>query len=112
MTGWNLPPGVNVNDIPGNRPEDEAYEVFWEKLDEEFQSRYGKKAIETIDSILASPNLDGPFINYVDLAAELAAIHAVSDYKADQELEHSYAEERLDIENAKMQTEYMKRLEE
>jgi len=23
MTGWNLPPGVNVSDIPGNRPEDE-----------------------------------------------------------------------------------------
>lgn len=29
MTGFNLPPGVNVNDIPGNRPEDEAEEAFW-----------------------------------------------------------------------------------
>ena len=25
-----LPPGVGVNDIPGNRPEDEAYEKFQE----------------------------------------------------------------------------------
>ena len=22
MTGWNMPPGVNESDIPGNRPED------------------------------------------------------------------------------------------
>ena len=30
----NLPPGVSVNDIPGNRPEDLAAEEFWEKLGE------------------------------------------------------------------------------
>lgn len=34
MTGSNLPPGVGVNDIPGNRPEDLAEEEFWEKLGE------------------------------------------------------------------------------
>lgn len=27
-----MPPGVNVNDIPGNRPEDEAEERFWDAL--------------------------------------------------------------------------------
>ncbi|MBO0705555.1 MAG: hypothetical protein J2P39_09565 [Candidatus Dormibacteraeota bacterium] len=32
MTGWNLPPGCNVSDIPGNRPEDEAEELFWDEL--------------------------------------------------------------------------------
>lgn len=26
--GWNLPPGVGPRDLPGNRPEDEA----WERL--------------------------------------------------------------------------------
>ncbi len=33
--GWDLPPGVQVSDIPGNRPEDEAweriYDNFWDK---------------------------------------------------------------------------------
>jgi len=33
--GWDLPPGCRVSDIPGNRPEDEAwegiYEGFWDK---------------------------------------------------------------------------------
>ena len=24
ITGWNLPPGVNESDIPGNRPQDIA----------------------------------------------------------------------------------------
>ena len=32
MTGWNLPPGVNVSDIPGNRRED----ILWEKESEAF----------------------------------------------------------------------------
>jgi len=27
MTGWNLPSGCSVRDIPGNRPEDEAAEA-------------------------------------------------------------------------------------
>ena len=26
----NLPPGCSVNDIPGNRPEDEREEAFWD----------------------------------------------------------------------------------
>lgn len=33
--GWDLPPGVRASDIPGNRPEDEAWENiynnFWDK---------------------------------------------------------------------------------
>lgn len=34
MTDFNMPPGVSVNDIPGNRPEDLAADEFWEKLGE------------------------------------------------------------------------------
>jgi hypothetical protein len=30
MTGWNLPPGCNESDIPGNRPEDIALDRFYE----------------------------------------------------------------------------------
>lgn len=30
----NMPPGVSVSDIPGNRPEDLAEEAWWEKLGE------------------------------------------------------------------------------
>jgi hypothetical protein len=32
MTGFNLPPGCNVSDIPGNRPEDEEIEVIFDAI--------------------------------------------------------------------------------
>lgn len=32
MTGWNLPPGVSENMIPGNRPEDALEDEFWDHL--------------------------------------------------------------------------------
>lgn len=35
MTGWNLPPGCNVSDIPGNRLEDVAEERVWEAMTHE-----------------------------------------------------------------------------
>jgi hypothetical protein len=34
MTDFNMPPGVSVNDIPGNRPEDLAEDAFWDKIGE------------------------------------------------------------------------------
>ena len=33
MTGFNLPPGCSDSDIPGNRPEDIAWESFHERID-------------------------------------------------------------------------------
>lgn len=32
MTGFNLPPGCEVWHIPGNRPEDQDEEAFWDTL--------------------------------------------------------------------------------
>jgi hypothetical protein len=28
--GWDLPPGCSTHDLPGNRPEDEAAEAFYD----------------------------------------------------------------------------------
>jgi hypothetical protein len=36
----NLPPGVGVFDIPGNRPEDEQWELFIEEFYKRFKERY------------------------------------------------------------------------
>src|SRR5262245_37279018 len=37
MTGWNMPPGCNIRDIPGNSAEDQkaeaAYDAIYELLD-------------------------------------------------------------------------------
>jgi hypothetical protein len=39
MTGWNMPPGVNENMIPGNRPEDVANERFWSEFEDKLEER-------------------------------------------------------------------------
>lgn len=33
--GWNLPPGCNESDLPGNRPEDEEWDYFIETFEDE-----------------------------------------------------------------------------
>lgn len=32
MTGWNLPPGCNVRDLPGNSAEEERAEALWDTI--------------------------------------------------------------------------------
>jgi hypothetical protein len=32
MTGWNMPPGCNTSDIPGNRPEDQLAEQIADEI--------------------------------------------------------------------------------
>ena len=45
MGGFNLPPGVSVSMIPGNRPEDMEEEAFWELLLEKLEEECGKRSI-------------------------------------------------------------------
>lgn len=46
MMGWNLPPGCEVSDLPGNRPEDEDWDHYWdEEIDriiEVFKTVFGR----------------------------------------------------------------------
>lgn len=37
MTGFNLPPGCNVSDLPGNTKEEQEAEVAYDKLCEELE---------------------------------------------------------------------------
>ena len=34
MSGWNLPPGCSLADLPGERPEDREMEVLYVQLDQ------------------------------------------------------------------------------
>jgi hypothetical protein len=44
VSGYNLPPGCSVSDIPGNRPEDQAWEELWDWLMETDLSPHEVKA--------------------------------------------------------------------
>lgn len=38
--GWDLPPGCRISDIPGNRPEDQAYEAFIDSFYEQLPADF------------------------------------------------------------------------
>ena len=50
MTGWNMPPGVNVSDIPGNRPEDVEFEEIMYEFYATLTEKEWEKA-EPLDNI-------------------------------------------------------------
>ena len=52
MTGFNLPPGCNDRDIPGNRPEDEEYENFIEELSKQKWAQMKEKRFEQMAEYL------------------------------------------------------------
>jgi hypothetical protein len=37
MTGWNMPPGCNVSDIPGNTEADQAFEAAFDAICEQLE---------------------------------------------------------------------------
>lgn len=53
MTGWNMPPGVNPSDIPGNRPED----AYWEKVLDDFYAHLNTHSEMDIQ-LLIGPELE------------------------------------------------------
>jgi hypothetical protein len=48
MSGFNLPPGCNVSDIPGNRPEDGVEERLLELFAEAFGYGFDEEQIVTL----------------------------------------------------------------
>lgn len=75
--GWDLPPGCRLSDIPGNRPEDEAwekiYDNFWDK-ERLTKTHIGiiitEKEYERMDKLYNSPKLSELIDNYIMAAIE------------------------------------------
>lgn len=83
MSTWNMPPGVNTNMIPGNRPEDLAEEAFYDALYEkltEDQQRF----LDMHDDTLA------PIINAV---RDLAMTEGYNQAKQDADIDRMLAQE-------------------
>lgn len=77
--GWNLPPGVKTSDIPGNRPEDVAFERMVEELMDVLEEEHGTVTNALIDlweegEVLHGPD-DGVVDTWEDLAVWLANEH-------------------------------------
>jgi hypothetical protein len=87
MTGWNLPPGVNVSDIPGNRPEDEMEEIFWEALDEDLR-KLGKYSEAELDMV----GVEGLLTDAIYAAREIAYKVGFDEGRAEEQLAQAYKE--------------------
>jgi len=70
MTGWNLPPGCNVSDIPGNRPEDLAFEIFWENYIDKVYEEWKEEHIPKYDNPDDEYDKNPEFNRYVELRFE------------------------------------------
>lgn len=90
MTGFNLPPGVEVHHIPGNRPEDEAYENFHNTIQKMLEESVGESRADHFFKYIDDGDWEEVLVEYVDIAAGFAAARAVmeSNYLREMEKEH------------------------
>jgi hypothetical protein len=65
MTGWNLPPGVSVRDLPGNEPEDPValavYDILYEAMPKQtdlLEATFNK-VMDCVERARSTAYLDG-----------------------------------------------------
>jgi hypothetical protein len=92
MTGWNLPPGVSENMIPGNRPEDAEDERFWNALYQKLSDLgWAEKRIESLEDNTSIQQV-------IQVTREIAYAIGVAEGQADGELT-AYAKMQKQEEN-------------
>lgn len=84
----NLPPGVSVSMIPGNRPEDIGYEEAWDQLLKTYQKNKLGIPEEFVD--------EDWFVNAVDIAMEFAYNKGYRDAVNDAEFAQQHGYEGAD----------------
>ena len=77
MFGWDLPPGVRLSDIPGNRPEDEKWDFiidnFWSKdrlTQTNSGTRISEEQYDRMTKLYNSPKLSQLIDDYILAAIE------------------------------------------
>ncbi len=79
----NLPPGVSANMIPGNRPEDEEDEEFWEAFHSRI-ARDHKDESDTLDDRLANdPKLEAAVCRAILLGRDMGYAAGATDASID-----------------------------
>lgn len=94
MTDFNLPPGCRVSDIPGNRPEDEANEVFWDILIGKMKENH--KGLSTPEEAWYE---NDELIKLVEITRTLAFAEGFEQGRAEGQIEASTMMEAMSKEN-------------
>jgi len=92
MTGFNLPPGVNSNMIPGNRPEDEAEEAFWNKQYDEFIKQHFELAAH-LDVLTDDAKNEEAIEAFAQLARDTGYQIGFAEGRAEEQMAQAYKPE-------------------
>lgn len=108
MNASNLPPGVSVNDIPGNRPEDVEDDKFWDEVEAKFKEAmpnyaevvevmYTTTGLGLVGHALDQKNLllEEVIHGYATVARDLAYARGLADAKQDAVLDEAEAGLRI-----------------
>jgi hypothetical protein len=75
--GWDLPPGCRISDIPGNSPEDQRMEAWYDTLADilveagwNVDDEKGEKALEALAKVVGKSYCDG----YAEGASDAAMV--------------------------------------
>ena len=109
--GWDLPPGCRVSDIPGNRPEDEAWEAiydgFWDKerlTNTHVGTRVSEEAYNKMDKIWKSNSkvnqalvelIDNYIMAAIEYGIELGEKAGISTAEENKYYEQQFLEQLL-----------------
>lgn len=92
MSDFNMPPGVSSNDIPGNRPEDQIEQLFWQELDDEFVKRYGNTGHHWLEWQELADS-DDLLFEYVKTARDIAYNKGWQDGINDEHMSNNYKDD-------------------
>ena len=76
--GFNLPPGVNISDLPGNTPRDEAWERYVDDIYKAIEKQYGETTRRFWDEFLAALLTD----SNTEIIESAAAVVGLPDFES------------------------------
>jgi hypothetical protein len=79
MTGFNLPPGCNVHDLPGNEPEDPAIEAIYTILRRELTKVLTEEILENLQTDIIKVVNDARHVAYTDGIEDESFAHSAED---------------------------------
>jgi hypothetical protein len=92
----NLPPGVSVNMIPGNRPEDDAEERFWDQLYGRLLAEgHGHRRIDFLmDNVMCEESAASRLTRRaIELARDLGYEQGVADGRMEEQMDRCHREQ-------------------
>jgi len=102
MSNWNMPPGVNTNMIPGNRPEDIMEEQFWAA----FEAKLDEKKFTgfTLDKPAPSANFvslddlwdNAAFVEIIGIARDMGFDQGYAEGSSDEAMQIGALESEID----------------